>query len=289
MKHVLDEIFKEELNCREVSLRQEGFSSLNAFQIYETDYGDFFVKLNRASGLNMLEAEAKGLQLIAKTKTLRVPRPVKTGVFNNQAYLIMEHLQLTSHTRSSQEALGRQLAQMHFCTGPKKFGLDHDNTIGLTPQINTWTDSWIDFYRTYRLGYQLEQIDKKYDDVELLKVSESYLDRLPSFLEELEILPSLLHGDLWGGNAASLAEGTPVVYDPACYYGHHEADLSMTNMFGGFSPHFYGAYHELIPKASGFEQRNALYQLYHYLNHYLLFGSSYSASCLAILGGLGSV
>jgi len=282
----IEEIFKDQLNCREVSLRHEGTSALNQFQIYKTDRGDFFVKLNHVSGSQMLQAEAKGLSLIEETKTLRVPHPILTGVLDDQAYLIMENLVL--YPNSSQEALGRQLARMHLRKGPEKFGLDHENTIGLTPQINTRTDSWIDFYRTYRLGYQLEQIEQKYQDIELLEMSEPLLDHLPELFEGLDIRPSLLHGDLWGGNTAALKDGTPVVYDPACYYGHHEADLCMTNMFGGFSSHFYGAYHELIPKESGFERRNQLYQLYHYLNHYLLFGSSYRSSCVNIFASHGN-
>ena len=117
-------------------------------------------------------------------------------------------------------------------------------------------------------------------------MADRLLDHLEELFNGLEIIPSLLHGDLWGGNTAALEEGIPVVYDPACYYGHHEADLSMMNMFGGFSSYFYGAYHEVIPKSPGFEPRNHLYQLYHYLNHYLLFGASYRGSCVRILNEL---
>lgn len=244
------------------------------------------MKLSEAAGLHMLQGEALGLELMEKTGAMRVPKPFLSGVAGRQAYLILEHLSMVPHSNQSQEHLGRQLAKMHLCKGPEQFGLDVDNTIGLTPQINTWNDSWIEFYRLHRLGYQLKQIESKYQDHDLIRMSEALLDRLSRYFEGIEVRPSLLHGDLWGGNTAALKDGTPVIYDPACYYGHHEADLSMTNMFGGFSSHFYGAYHELIPRADGLEERNRLYQLYHYLNHYLLFGSSYRSSCINILNEL---
>lgn len=282
----MNPIFRDQLHCEKVSLIREGTSALNQFHIYRTDRGEFFVKLSKPSGLQMLQGEALGLELMEKTDTVRVPTPFLSGVAGDHAYLILEHLTMVPHSNHSQERLGRELAEMHLCKGPSQFGLEVDNTIGLTPQINTWNDSWIEFFRLHRLGYQLRQIEKKYQDSELVRMSETLMDRLSRFFVGIEVTPSLLHGDLWGGNTAALKDGTPVVYDPACYYGHHEADLSMTNMFGGFSSYFYGAYHELIPKADGFEERNHLYQLYHYLNHYLLFGSSYRSSCVTLLQGL---
>jgi len=280
---MMNTVFQDRLNCKSASLIKGGSSALNQFQIYQTDRGLFFVKLSGVSGLKMLQGEAKGLELMEQADALRVPKVFLAGVEGDRSYLILEHLAMVPHTKQSQERLGRGLAQMHLCQGPNRFGLDIDNTIGLTPQINSWTDSWIEFYHQHRLGYQLKRIEQKYGDEELMQTAENLLDRLPRFFEGIDVSPSLLHGDLWGGNTASLKDGTPVVYDPACYYGHHEADLSMTNMFGGFSSHFYGAYHELIPKSEGFEERNRLYQLYHYLNHTLLFGSSYRSSCIDII------
>ena len=231
----------------------------------------------------MLEAEFKGLKLMDEINAVRVPRPFLSGKTDTISYLVVEALELKPHNQASQEKLGRQLARLHLAEGPSEFGLDFDNTIGLTPQVNPWTSSWVEFYRKYRLEFQLEKIEEKYGDAELLKKSEKLLDRLPELFEGLEIRPSLLHGDLWGGNTASIPGGDPVVYDPACYWGHHEADLGMTGMFGGFTSAFFDAYHEAIPKQPGFEERNKLYELYHYLNHYLLFGGAYRNRCLSLL------
>lgn len=276
-------IFKEKLHCLHVTLQSSSTSSLNQFQLYHTDRGDFFVKISQASDFSMLEAEGKGLALIEKTETIRVPHPHLWGIHESSAYLAVEFLELGSHTAHSQELLGRNLAMMHLAPGSEKFGLDHDNTIGMTPQINRWTTSWVDFYRQYRLEIQLKMIEEKYGDSDLLRMAGPLLDHFSELFNGIEVKPSLLHGDLWGGNTAALADGTPVIYDPACYYGHHEADLSMMGMFGGFSSEFFGAYHELIPAASGLEERVLVYQLYHYLNHYLLFGKSYRAACVRIL------
>ncbi len=238
--------------------------------------------------LKMLEAEARGLQIIAETHTVRVPRVELTGVSGNKAFLIMEHLPLHPHTASSQEVLGRQLAALHGARGSDRFGLDFDNTIGLTPQINTWSHHWVSFLKDHRLGFQLKAIEKKYGDTKIKEAGERLLEKLDTFFEGIDVWPSLLHGDLWSGNTAALTDGTPVIYDPACYYGHHEADLSMMSLFGGFSSHFFDAYHERLPKQAGFEERSQLYQLYHVLNHYLLFGGSYRGSALSLLSTLSS-
>ncbi|NGX57387.1 MAG: hypothetical protein K940chlam3_00278 [Chlamydiae bacterium] len=280
---LISDILKEKLQCSQVRLRRSGTSALNQFQVYDTDRGDFFVKISASRDFSMLEAEGKGLELMEKTQTVRVPHSYLSGIKDSTAFLIIEFLDLRSHTSQSHEDLGRGLAQMHLHPGPEDYGLDHDNTIGLTPQVNTWTSSWIEFYRTYRLEFQLRMIEEKYSDTDLLEMAEPLLNRFPDLFAGLEVKPSLLHGDLWGGNTAALADGTPVVYDPACYYGHHEADLSMTGMFGGFSSYFFSAYHELIPESPGSAERIKVYQLYHYLNHYLLFGSSYRSACVDIM------
>lgn len=161
-----------------------------------------------------------------------------------------------------------------------------DNTIGTTPQKNPWTEDWVDFFIHQRLEFQLLLAEKRYGDSEIRKKGERFLEKYPSFFEGLEIVSSLLHGDLWSGNTAADLEGNPVVYDPAVYYGHHEADFGILLMFGGFTSDFHTAYRELIPREPGFEERQLGYQLYHYLNHYNLFGSSYRPSCMSILDRL---
>jgi protein-ribulosamine 3-kinase len=276
---MIEHILKDKLNCGKIRPARGG----GRCRFYDTDRGNFFVKIAKASELSMLEAELKGLKLIEETETVRVPHPFLSGKTGAASYLVAEALDLRPHTPSSQQELGRQLARLHSTEGPEKFGLDFDNTIGLTPQVNTWTSSWVEFFKTNRLEFQLGMIKEKYDDADLLEKGEKLLDRLPEYFRGLEIKPSLLHGDLWGGNTASLRCGRPVVFDPACYWGHHEADLAMMEMFGGFTSDFFDAYHEAIPKSPGFDGRNKLYQLYHYLNHYLLFGGSYRRSCLSLL------
>ncbi len=274
-EHRIIEILKSQLHCGQI-YSAKGSGSL---QFYDTDQGNFFVKISKSS----LEGEFKGLKLIEKTETVRVPHPHLFGKEENFFYLIVEALDLLPHTQASQEKLGRQLAHLHLVEGPDKYGLDFDNTLGLTPQTNPWTDSWIEFFREHRLSFQLKLIKEKYSDDKLQKLGEQLLDKLPEYFKGVQIRPSLLHGDLWGGNTAALADGTPVVYDPACYFGHHEADLSMMGMFGGFTRDFFDAYHEAIPQSPGFDERIKLYQLYHYLNHYLLFGEAYRSFCQAIL------
>jgi len=239
--------------------------------------------VNRNHGTAMYEAEAKGLQWITKTATLRAPAPHYYGAVAGYSLLIMEYLPMKEHDAQSQAKLGTLLAQMHLTRTHVEFGFEIDNTIGTTPQLNPWTKDWVTFFVNYRLRFQLKLIQERYDDTELLELSGSFLNIWPTYFKGIHLRPSLLHGDLWSGNTAADEDGNPVVFDPACYFGHHEAELSIMEMFGGFTNEFYSAYHTLIPKEPGFDQRQLGYQLYHYLNHYNLFGSSYRSHCLAIM------
>ncbi|EFJ43176.1 hypothetical protein VOLCADRAFT_66217, partial [Volvox carteri f. nagariensis] len=161
-----------------------------------------------------------------------------------------------------------------------QFGFPVDNTIGGTPQINTWSYDWEEFFRDRRLQPQLQMTG----DTQLKRMGENLCSNLHTFFEGIEVRPSVLHGDLWSGNIGSVG-GQPAVFDPATYYGHHEAEFGMSWCAGegGFSPAFYSAYHDLIPRAPGFERRAELYRLYHYLNHLNLFGDSYYPQCATIL------
>lgn len=273
-EHKIIDLLKSRLGCQKIH---------PSGQFYHTDRGDFFVKAGKGSDYKRLQGEAGCLELIEKTSDLRVPHPFLSGKEGDFSFLIVEAFDLRPHTRKSHKMLGRQLAEMHLKQGREKFGLGFDNTIGATYQINTWSESWCRFFSKYRLEFQLKMIDEKYRDAELAQAGKKLLLRLPEYFKGLEIKPSLLHGDLWSGNTACLPDGTPVVYDPASYWGHHEADLSMMGMFGGFSQDFFDAYHEILPKEAGFSERIQLYRLYHYLNHYLIFGLSYRRACLDLL------
>jgi len=277
----------EKIGCSHVqNLTGSPHGVLNQCFIFETDKGKFFVKVNGKNDLAMYEAEANGLKSLKETHTLRVPVPHYWAAEGDHSFLIMEYIQLKHHTPSSQQTLGRLLAKMHLVKGPGKFGYEIDNTIGTTPQINTWNDNWVEFFLTNRLEFQLRLLERTVGDTEILRKGEKFIEQYSAFFEGLEVVPSLLHGDLWSGNTAADEQGEPVIYDPAVYYGHHEADFGILLLFGGFSQEFHEAYREIIPMAPGFEERQLGYQLYHYLNHYNLFGSSYRPSCMQILSRL---
>lgn len=240
----------------------------------ETQPDQFFIKFNQQSRLDMFEAEAAGLEEIEKSQTIRVPHVIASGIDGKQSYLILENLSLTAAGSASAKQLGEQLAKMHQSTSPQ-FGWWRDNTIGSTEQINTQTDRWVDFWREQRLGVQLEMIKQNNASRSLMNKGETLLNNLDSFFVNYEVQASLLHGDLWSGNYGYLDDGTPVIFDPAVYYGDREADMAMTELFGGFPTAFYAAYNSIWPLDRGYQQRKTLYNLYHILNHANLFGGGY--------------
>jgi protein-ribulosamine 3-kinase len=240
----------------------------------------YFVKLNRADKAEMFAAEAQGLAEILATGTLRVPAPVCHGADGRTAWLVLEYLELGG--RGDARELARRLAALHRITGTS-FGWRRDNTIGSTPQVNTPESDWIAFWREHRLGFQLRLAARNGFRGALQAKGERLLERLDAFFPGYTPLPSLLHGDLWGGNHGYTAGGEPVVFDPAVYYGDREADLAMTELFGGFGPRFYAAYQEAWPLNPGYAVRKHLYNLYHVLNHANLFGGGYASQAEGML------
>ena len=236
------------------------------------DTQPFFVKTNTAAGLAMFEAEAEGLQALADSHSLQVPMPMAYGLAGREAYLMMEYLPLKSTGDEAQLGIG--LATMHQ-TLAEQFGWQRDNTIGSTPQHNPWTADWISFWAEHRLGFQLEQAGRNGADRAVLRRGETLRHALPAFFTAYQPVPSLLHGDLWSGNYAFDAQGQPVIFDPAVYFGDRETDLAMTELFGGFSSTFYAAYQSAWPLDTGYATRKTLYNLYHILNHFNLFGGGY--------------
>jgi len=241
----------------------------------------YFVKLNQASKLSMFAAEMEGLHALAESHTLRVPEPLCNGVANGQAYLVMEYIEMARAGRDSNVQAGRQLAEMHRTT-QAAFGWHRDNTIGSTPQSNDVCDDWVDFWRDRRLGFQLRLAAQNGYGGGLQQKGERLLDHLQVLIDHRP-QPSLLHGDLWGGNLAYDKAGRPVIFDPAVYYGDREADLAMTELFGGFGNAFYDAYCESWPLDPGYATRKVLYNLYHILNHLNLFGGGYLAQANGML------
>ncbi|KAF9601316.1 hypothetical protein IFM89_018744 [Coptis chinensis] len=260
-----------------------GGGCINLASRYDTDAASFFVKRNRSIGPSMFEGEALGLGAMFETKSIRVPRPFKVGPLpTGGSYIIMEFIEFGS-SRGEQSVLGRNLAEMHKAAkSTKGFGFDVNNTIGSTPQINTWTTDWIEFFAEHRLGYQLKLAREQYGDSTIYEKGQRLMKNLGALFVNVVIEPCLLHGDLWSGNISSDKNGDPVILDPACYYGHNEAEFGMS-WCAGFGGSFYNSYFEVMPKQPGFEKRRDLYMLYHYLNHYNLFGSGYRSSAMSII------
>ena len=256
--------------------------SINAAYLLsdENSSRQFFVKTNRTGREAMFEAEGRGLEAMALSETIRVPRPVCYGDDGNHSYIVMEYLDM--HGRADQVQLGERLADMHRVTQPR-FGWDIDNTIGSTHQPNPWTDDWLEFWRDHRLGYQLELAARNGYGGELQSLGEKVLEGMSVLFDSHEVVPSMLHGDLWGGNVAGLRDGTPVIFDPAFYYGDREADLAMTYVFGGFGPDFYASYQNAWPLDDGFEVRKTLYNAYHIINHLNMFGGGYHGQAIHML------
>lgn len=233
----------------------------------------FFVKLNQASKLAMFEAELAGLKEMYDSQTIRVPQPLCCGLSGNSSYIVMEWLDL----RGGGDAwanLGQNLAAMHRTSSDLGFGWHRSNTIGETHQPNDWQESWLTFWRDQRLAYQFRLAKRRGGT---FPQQQALLAALPELLAGHDPIPALVHGDLWSGNAAITAAGEPVIFDPATYYGDREVDLAMTELFGRFPTAFYDAYGTVYPLSPGYSTRKILYNLYHILNHFNLFGGGYAA------------
>jgi len=240
-----------------------------------------FAKTNSADKLQMFEAEGISLMALAATQTLRVPEVIRFGIVGDYSFLVLEHLPLVRGTPEQFRALGEKLATLHRSASEDgRFGFTVDNFIGATPQANPWHDRWADFFAEDRIVPQLELAAR---GGRTFAHGDQLVARIPDLLAGHEPQASLLHGDLWGGNIGFTPGGTPVIFDPASYYGDRETDLAFTEFFGGFGPEFYASYRHSYPLADGYETRRDLYNLYHVLNHYNLFGHSYGEQAEAMI------
>ena len=267
---------------RLANARPIGGGCINEAYRLDGDGGPYFAKLNRDDKLEMLEAEADGLRDIAATGTIRVPRPVCHGISGNQAYLVLEHIELGGGTPQSETEFGRRLAALH-AVPQTGFGWRRDNTIGSTPQPNPASDDWVAFLREHRLGFQCRLAKR---NGLRLEGTDEMLEQLDGFFTDYEPRPSLLHGDLWSGNMAFVPSGGPVIFDPATYYGDREAEFGLAEMFGGFGSAFWSGYEAEWPLDPGFDKRKLLYRLYHTLNHFNIFGGDYRSVAKRIVGRL---
>lgn len=248
---------------------------------YALDLSDgrrLFMKANSKGNEDFFRAESEGLAAIRRTGTVRVPDEIARGTEGNEAFLLLEYVGSGPGSKRSSEELGTDLARMHmaetahFVQGGR-FGFSADNYIGAGKQINMPKQTWTEFFTECRLIPQFERAHRCFDREER-KTIETFLGRIGRYLAEPD-KPSLLHGDLWAGNYMIDTEGHPWLIDPAVYVGHAEADLAMTELFGGFDRSFYGAYRSAAGIDPEYKERRDIYNLYHLLNHLNLFGSGY--------------
>jgi fructosamine-3-kinase len=261
-------------SCEPHPQHRVGGGSINRCYRWETSHGPLFVKVAARARLGDFEAEAAGLTELGRAHALRVPQVRACGGTDGAAFLALEWLAAGAADSVSERRLGEGLATLHRVTAPR-FGWSRDNTIGRTPQSNSWADDWAEFFRERRLRPQLQLAVRNGRGEHLSARGERLIELLPALLAGHRPAASLLHGDLWGGNWLATAAGEPVVFDPAIYYGDRETDLAMTRLFGGFGADFYAAYEHAAPLTPGAALRVELYNLYHVLNHANLFGGGY--------------
>ncbi len=249
--------------------------------------GLVFIKHNPDAPAGLFAAEARGLQALrTAAEGLVVPRPLawaEAGDDGVPAWLAMEWIEPSRRAPDFGERLGRGMAALHRAGREDGWGWMEDNFIGPLPQENGRTETWAELWRTRRLQPQLELARRAGRMPGRAADWERLMDRLPELLAPAEADgPSLLHGDLWGGNVLAAAGG-PALIDPAVYRGHREADLAMTELFGGFGADFHAAYAEAWPLQPGYPVRRAVYQLWYLLIHVNLFGGGYGAQTAGVL------
>ncbi len=249
---------------------------------WESGAGPLFVKVAQADKLGALQAEAAGLEELRVANAVRVPGVLACGAAEESAYLVLEWIDLQSSSAAAEATLGERLVLQHTATSPE-FGWQRDNTIGATPQLNARSSDWAGFFRECRLHPQLDLARANGHTGRLQQRGRELLACMGAFFATHHPTPSLLHGDLWGGNWGVDPHGAPVIFDPAVYFGDREADIAMTRLFGGFGPSFYSAYESIWPLDEGSEVRVALYNLYHVLNHLNLFGGGYSRQAESLI------
>lgn len=253
----------------------------NAYAL-ECGKSRFFCKLNSSpQAVAMFLAEKDGLNAIARNAAIKTPEVIAAGELDGQSFLLLHFIESKRPDATDMAIFGSQLAVFHQ-TKPARFGWHQDNYIGSLPQSNREHTDWPGFYTRERL---LPQLRLAYNRQFLEKRDIPTENNIESEMRNhsAEVLPCLLHGDLWAGNFIVSAAGEAHLIDPAVYIGHHEVDLAMSRLFGGFSAHFYDAYEQVIPPAPGAETRQDLYQLYFLLVHLNLFGKSYQSSVRHIL------
>ena len=263
-------------SIRVISAQILGGGCIHHASKIETSAGNFFLKWNTSGSSDIFEKEAEGLIELKKagSESLKTPDVIAfKRIGESPGFLLLEYLESSGGDAKSDEKLGRGLAQIHRYSA-RKFGFESDNYCGATPQNNSWNTNWAEFYRDNRLGFLIQQIKSTRPfSVDEARIFEKLSEKLLGLLPESSV-PAFIHGDLWSGNYMHTADG-PALIDPAASFSDREMEFGMITLFGGFPTHFFDAYQEVYPLPDDWKQRNRLYQLYHMLNHYLLFGGSY--------------
>uniref|UniRef100_A0A670XV60 protein-ribulosamine 3-kinase n=1 Tax=Pseudonaja textilis TaxID=8673 RepID=A0A670XV60_PSETE len=246
---------------------------------------------------SMFEGEVASLREIQKTNTVRVPQPIKVmDLPGSGTAFAMEYIKMKSLNKDVKE----QMADLHLYNkenGEKLSKKEQTIGVGQTEpnyhhfstsiilQVNEWQNDWPTFFIRHRLQAQMDLIERDYGDRKARELWEQLKPKIPEMFHDLEVIPALVHGDLWSGNVAEDDYG-PIIFDPCCFYGHSEFELAIAMMFGGFSSSFFSAYHSKIPKAPGFEKRNSLYKLFNYINHWNHFGTEFQRPSLTVMQSL---
>jgi protein-ribulosamine 3-kinase len=275
LSQLLESIYGNSIQIKSVEAIRGG--CINETQVLKLSNGEqVFLKHNPSPPKNFFSAETEGLRLLEKSKYgPRVPRFLGISNEFNPQFLLLEYIEISVPKDGFASRFGQALAEMHRET-QEQYGLDHDNFIGKTIQKNNLELDGLVFFREHRIRFQQElarktrglpkSIDKRLD---------LFCEKLGSLLNLNDEKPALLHGDLWSGNYFASHDQKPYIFDPAVYFGLREADLAMTEMFGRLPQEFYSSYQEVFPTQPGYTERKDIYNLYHLLNHYNLFGGSY--------------
>lgn len=244
----------------------------------------FFVKTNSKSSLANFEAEAEGLMHLQQAELFRVPKVICSGLVSDHSFLVLEHITMTQGSKQAWQEFGRKLAQLHKAQTQEMYGWQEDNYIGLTIQSNKWDKKWSRFFAEQRIGFMLQLLSEK--GYKLANIDRT-VNAVEQLLQGHNPKASMLHGDLWQGNTGFHKEQA-VMFDPAFYFGDREAEIAMTELFSKFPIAFYQGYEDVWPLQPDYQYRKTVYQLYHILNHALLFGGHYLESAQSTLKNLDS-
>ena len=262
--------------------------SINQTQVLKlSNKEQVFIKTNSSPPIGFFEKEVKGLDLLRSVPDgPRIPKVLGVGLSDNPQFILLEFLE--NSQSNFYQNFGKKLAALHSFSNIF-YGLDHDNFIGVTLQINTPESNGVVFFRDHRIGFQQDLACKnKLLPLELNRKIDDIKKNLTQWLGVENEKPALLHGDLWSGNYFWGTNGEPYIFDPAVYFGFREADLAMMELFGNPPKSFFDSYTEAFPLSPGYPERRDLFNLYHLLNHLNLFGSSYLSSIKKIINHFSS-